>query len=848
MTHLDKSQLTLAEWRGNTVLLSPQFAQWQDENVQTSSPLHITLLTKEEKRTLGSPDLGDVDLEHVYLLGPGANRSGTVRWVVAIWNHGNLYRKKLKLPPKDFHITLTDQDEHNIDKGITSLVGGLEALSSLLEGLDESALDHILASKQTPFHPQLASQMVLRYPDSYKSYIRLGDCTIHEQPKVAMLSYARALQLNPAVHDYAVKRVSSLSHRVLWGPALTRSEHEALTVEGLLDALQKPWSSELKTLCQHQLWTCPTETRERVVYMGRQLPRFFTWLYPHRLAGMSTPTCEADIDILMDMGLTTVLTLTAEEPLPEAWFAFKPIRNIFIPVENYGAPTLAEMDIIYESFMEDNDGAWLVHCGGGKGRAGSVLTCLMAVGGYGTEDNTISNPTPRMDKTTAIEQLRAMRPGSIESEKQEHFIGEWISHRWSVASVSSPSENLDTPLCTVINNSQFPRGLNHSVVKACFLVGLPGSGKSWLAQSIAKRRSAPTIVISQDESRSRQSCERILGRNYSDDTLLILDRCNPDIKGRREWLSLTKSDHGSVAIFFDYDKEVCKARIDRRLGHPTIRPGRGKNAMQQMSADLEAPSLTEGFGAILTVSSFSASREAVYLLSGPAPIIKFPRTPHLIDLGATTSDDLVAPVEELTGRLVVEEKIDGANMGFSLDWHGSIICQNRSHYVSSSEHSQFKPLDAWIDFHREALFKILHRDPQNPERFILYGEWVVARHSIGYTALPDRFLAFDLYDRLEDAFISRRLLESALRGSDIAIVPLIVKASRLTHEKMIELVQRQSQFYEGRVEGIYVRVENEEGTGTVRRGKVVRSDFLAGNEHWTKGPLVLNGFKDDLTS
>lgn len=38
--------------------------------------------------------------------------------------------------------------------------------------------------------------------------------------------------------------------------------------------------------------------------------------------------------------------------------------------------------------------------------------------------------------------------------------------------------------------------------------------------------------------------------------------------------------------------------------------------------------------------------------------------------------------------------------------------------------------------------------------------------------------------------------------------------------------------------GVYFKVE---GGGVVHsRGKVVRADFIAGNEHWSRGPLRLN--------
>ena len=120
------------------------------------------------------------------------------------------------------------------------------------------------------------------------------------------------------------------------------------------------------TICSDQLWTSPVDSRERLSYLEQDLPRFFSWLYPHRLAGMSTPRTESDIDLLLDIGITTILTLTEEQPLNPQWFLFKSIKNIFIGVKNYDTPTIAEMDIIFDRFQQDTDGRWLIHCGGGK--------------------------------------------------------------------------------------------------------------------------------------------------------------------------------------------------------------------------------------------------------------------------------------------------------------------------------------------------------------------------------------------------------------------------------------------------------------------------------------------------
>ena len=84
----------------------------------------------------------------------------------------------------------------------------------------------------------------------------------------------------------------------------------------------------------------------------------------------------------------------------------------------------------------------------------------------------------------------------------------------------------------------------------------------------------------------------------------------------------------------------------------------------------------------------------------------------------------------------------GANLGISLAADWTFRCQNRSHYVNHATHAQFKALDTWLATHRDDLFAVL----QEPGRFILFGEWMYARHSIHYTALPSYYIAFDIYD------------------------------------------------------------------------------------------------------
>lgn len=655
--------------------------------------------------------------------------------------------------------------------------------------------------------------MILHWPDSFKGYIRLGETSQRSNPKLAALCYGRAYALKPL--PLLLKRLISLRDASSFGPVAAATELHHINPD-LVPHLALPWPDLPPYLTLH-----PTQSRDRAIYHSYELPRNFSYLYPN-IAGMSTPRNANDVDILVKLGFTHILTLTAETPLDPERFRFIPITHIYIPVPNWDPPTIAEMDLIWDKVQEG--GKWVIHCGGGVGRAGTVLACLIAMLGEGDQSE---STYPILDAKTAISLLRQARPRSLESRQQEEFVAKWVSHRWKVGNTLEIIEPV-----SLLSHTPVPPG------PIClFLVGRPGSGKSWLSDVLSKRRK--TMVVSQDESGSRSACERQLGTSVPDDTLIILDRCNPRMDDRKVWMELI--DRPAIAVYFDYTKDLCEQRINRRLAHPTLRPGRGNNALTQMDRDMQPPTMDEGFAGIVTISSFFAARKAIDLFSNPPVIVKFPRTPHLLNLGAKTDDDLVLPAfTTLTGNLVIEEKIDGANMGISLDFDGSIRVQNRSHWISANDHAQFKPLTKWIEDRETALKKLLHQDPTFPERWILYGEWVVAKHSIHYTRLPDRFLAFDLYDRYTQTFVSRGVLGTALEGTGICQVPLIDRVNTLEEKQIHRHLATISSYGDSCIEGIYVRKEDPTGQRTVERSKVVRGDFIAGNQHWGKQTLVLN--------
>ena len=208
---------------------------------------------------------------------------------------------------------------------------------------------------------------------------------------------------------------------------------------------------------------------------------------------------------------------------------------------------------------------------------------------------------------------------------------------------------------------------------------------------------------------------------------------------------------------------------------------------------------------------------------------RFPRTPHLVWLGKDEArDDKVLSPEEaselLSGMVLVEEKIDGANVGLSLS-HDGVRAQNRGAYIERKTcHPQFKPLFRWLDAHRHALAEVL--DPN----LILFGEWCYAVHSVRYTRLPDWFLAFDVYDRYRHEFWSAVRRDELTDRIGLARVPKVAQG-RFNMPEIVRML-RASQLSDGPAEGVYVR--RDDNDRLVGRAKVVRPEFVQQiDSHWS---------------
>lgn len=219
---------------------------------------------------------------------------------------------------------------------------------------------------------------------------------------------------------------------------------------------------------------------------------------------------------------------------------------------------------------------------------------------------------------------------------------------------------------------------------------------------------------------------------------------------------------------------------------------------------------------------------------------RFPTTPHLAWLaqdGMPRDDKVLSPAEAqalLSGDVVVEEKLDGANLGLSLSPNGTVRAQNRGQYLGEPYVGQFARLPAWLAQHESSLLAVLR-----PE-LMLFGEWCAARHSLDYDTLPDWFLLFDVYDRSKRRFWNTSRRNALASEAGLFTVPL-VSSGRTTLAALKQLVADTPSRYRAGLplEGVVVR--RESGEWCEARAKLVRPDFAqAIDTHWRKRAIEWN--------
>ena len=255
-------------------------------------------------------------------------------------------------------------------------------------------------------------------------------------------------------------------------------------------------------------------------------------------------------------------------------------------------------------------------------------------------------------------------------------------------------------------------------------------------------------------------------------------------------------------------------------------------------------------------------------------IYKYPRTRHLEGSRKQSGDEDLKNVafSEIGGKyLVLEEKVDGANCGISFDSSGKMYLQSRGHYLNGGYgEKQFDLFKLWAGCFEEKLRSLLG------DRYVMYGEWLYAKHTVFYDCLPHYFMEFDIFDKEEKKFFSTRKRRELLQNVPFIHSVRVLDEGYYTSPKVIakwigpslfisvaaekhflsqcqkggvnpETAARQTDL-SGIMEGIYIKVE--EGDYVIDRLKYVRASFLNtildSESHWASRPIVANRLADGV--
>ena len=428
------------------------------------------------------------------------------------------------------------------------------------------------------------------------------------------------------------------------------------------------------------------------------------------------------------------------------------LTTMHFPIVDREPPTIEQMVSIIK-YMEPVTAPLLVHCLGGVGRTNTVISCYLMY-------------KKKLSHTDAMAMVRSRRKKMILSQSQINFTKTFNDYLIK-------NNYLEELNCLQIADCKISKNKN-LLPKLVVMCGYPCSGKSTLSQFLVENIEN-CIRLNQDEL-GQKKCIDEANKNIKNTKTVIIDKTNLTKKERHNWIEMFFNPK-SLCIFMDYSIEECVERFRSRKDHKLAS---SEHIFEGLRNKLERPDMSEKFNDVIVIKNdddinllltkFKIKAKYLDNTTDEPFIIKFPRTKHFLNLGSASRDDLIMTQNEtdkfLNKIVYVEEKIDGGNLGIRIK-NGKFVCQNRSHYVTSQSHSQFKELDKWIYKHESELMAILCDDCGN-NPFILFGEWVFAKHSINYTNLPDSknikslsdfiFFGLEKVKSIESILFSRTIL------------------------------------------------------------------------------------------
>ena len=142
----------------------------------------------------------------------------------------------------------------------------------------------------------------------------------------------------------------------------------------------------------------------------------FDWIVPSQVAACVNPAMMPGmLDMLREAGITRVVNL--HEQSNAALLGPLGAGETHLPVADFTPPAQAQLDEGVAAITQAQAAGQpvAVHCGAGLGRTGTLVAAYLVTQG--------------LDATAAIERVRSLRPGSVETPEQEAAVAEFAARR-----------------------------------------------------------------------------------------------------------------------------------------------------------------------------------------------------------------------------------------------------------------------------------------------------------------------------------------------------------------------------------------------------------------------------------